>query len=37
VDATWDAGLRPALEQRGERVEEELVLPDLIESLRDTQ
>jgi uncharacterized protein (TIGR02679 family) len=35
VDATWDLGLRPALERRGLRVEEELILPDLLDDLRD--
>ncbi|CAM3804923.1 TIGR02679 family protein [Kibdelosporangium persicum] len=34
VDASWDRGLRSALEQRGVRVEEELVLPALINDLR---
>ncbi|MCE7007042.1 TIGR02679 family protein [Kibdelosporangium philippinense] len=34
VDATWDRDLRPALERRGVRVEEELVLPALINDLR---
>jgi uncharacterized protein (TIGR02679 family) len=34
VDAAWDPGLRPALERRGARVEEELVLPVLIDDLR---
>jgi uncharacterized protein (TIGR02679 family) len=34
ADATWDPGLRPALERRGARVEEELVLPVLIDDLR---
>lgn len=37
VDATWDRGLRSALEQRGVRVEEELVLPALINDLRAHQ
>ena len=35
VHATWDPGLRPALERRGVRVEEELVLADLVNDLRD--
>jgi uncharacterized protein (TIGR02679 family) len=34
ADATWDPGLRRALERRGVRVEEELVLPELIDDLR---
>jgi len=34
VRATWDAGLRPALERRGVRVEEELVLADLLDDLK---
>ncbi|EME63687.1 hypothetical protein H074_03699 [Amycolatopsis decaplanina DSM 44594] len=34
ADATWDPELRPALERRGVRVEEELVLPALLEDLR---
>ncbi|WP_131746624.1 TIGR02679 family protein [Frankia sp. Cppng1_Ct_nod] len=33
VDATWDADLRPALEHHGVRVDEELVLADLIGDL----
>jgi uncharacterized protein (TIGR02679 family) len=33
VDATWDPDLRPALEQQAVRVDEELVLPDLIGDL----
>lgn len=34
VDAVWDHGLRPALERRGTKVEEELVLADLLADLR---
>lgn len=34
VNATWDPDLRTALERRGVRVEEELVLPALIDDLR---
>lgn len=34
VDAAWDLVLRAALEQRGVRVDEELVLPALIDYLR---
>lgn len=34
VDATWDTDLRSALERRRIRIEEELVLPALIEDLR---
>jgi len=34
VDATWDPGLRAALERRGARIEEELVLPALVDDLR---
>jgi len=34
VDATWDPRLRAALERRGVRIEEELVLPALIDDLR---
>jgi uncharacterized protein (TIGR02679 family) len=33
VDATWDPDLRPALEQQAVRVDEELVLPELIGDL----
>jgi uncharacterized protein (TIGR02679 family) len=33
ADASWDAGLRPAMEHHGIRVDEELVLPDLIADL----
>jgi uncharacterized protein (TIGR02679 family) len=36
VDASWDAGLRPAMEQAGIRVDEELVLADLIADLATT-
>jgi uncharacterized protein (TIGR02679 family) len=34
VDATWDERLRPALERRGTKVEEEIVLADLLADLR---
>jgi len=34
VDATWDSDLRPALEQHGIHVQEELVLPELMADLR---
>jgi uncharacterized protein (TIGR02679 family) len=34
ADATWDPDLRPALERRGVRIEEELVLPALLDDLR---
>ncbi|WP_219148146.1 TIGR02679 family protein [Amycolatopsis sp. TNS106] len=34
ADAAWDPNLRPALERRGVRIEEELVLPALLEDLR---
>ncbi len=34
ADATWDSELRPALERRGVRIEEELVLPALLDDLR---
>ncbi|OLZ51903.1 TIGR02679 family protein [Amycolatopsis keratiniphila] len=34
ADATWDPDLRPTLERRGVRIEEELVLPALLEDLR---
>jgi hypothetical protein len=33
VDAVWDPDLRPALENHGIHVQEELVLPDLIADL----
>ncbi|WP_250285847.1 DUF2399 domain-containing protein, partial [Frankia sp. CiP1_Cm_nod2] len=33
VEASWDAELRPALQHHGVRVDEELVLPDLIADL----
>ncbi|MFC3451393.1 TIGR02679 family protein [Amycolatopsis speibonae] len=34
ADASWDPGLRPALERRQVRIEEELVLPVLLDDLR---
>lgn len=34
ADACWDPELRPALERRGVRIEEELVLPALMDDLR---
>ncbi|MFD5244593.1 TIGR02679 family protein [Amycolatopsis sp. NPDC058340] len=34
ADATWDPELRPTLERRGVRIEEELVLPALLRDLR---
>nr|WP_042186513.1 TIGR02679 family protein [Kibdelosporangium sp. MJ126-NF4]CEL17323.1 FIG124585: Hypothetical protein [Kibdelosporangium sp. MJ126-NF4]CTQ91449.1 FIG124585: Hypothetical protein [Kibdelosporangium sp. MJ126-NF4] len=34
VSATWDSDLRSAMERRGVQVEEELVLPELIDDLR---
>ncbi|RSM62359.1 TIGR02679 family protein [Amycolatopsis sp. WAC 01376] len=34
ADASWDPGLRPVLERRGVRIEEELVLPALLNDLR---
>jgi uncharacterized protein (TIGR02679 family) len=34
TEATWDPNLRPALQRRGVRVEEELTLPELIDDLR---
>lgn len=34
VDAVWDPHLRPALEQHGVHLQEELVLPELIADLR---
>jgi uncharacterized protein (TIGR02679 family) len=33
VDATWDPDLRPALEQHGIHIQEELVLGDLVDDL----
>jgi hypothetical protein len=33
VDAAWDPDLRPALEQHGVHIQEELVLPDLMTDL----
>jgi uncharacterized protein (TIGR02679 family) len=36
VHATWDPDLRPALERRGVRIEEELVLADLLDDLHGT-
>lgn len=33
VDASWDPDLRPALEQHGTHIQEELVLPDLMSDL----
>jgi uncharacterized protein (TIGR02679 family) len=33
ADATWDPDLRPALEQHGVHIQEELVLPDLMTDL----
>ena len=35
ADAVWDPGLRPALEQHGVHVQEELVLPDLMTDLAE--
>jgi uncharacterized protein (TIGR02679 family) len=37
ADATWDPNLRPALEQHGIHVQEELVLPELIADLRSSR
>ncbi|WP_370451349.1 DUF2399 domain-containing protein [Amycolatopsis sp. WAC 01416] len=34
ADAAWDPDLRPAMEGRGVRIEEELVLPALLADLR---
>ncbi|CAI7980651.1 TIGR02679 family protein [Frankia sp. Hr75.2] len=33
ADASWDQGLRPALERHARRIDEELVLPDLLADL----
>jgi uncharacterized protein (TIGR02679 family) len=35
VDAAWDLDLRPTLEQHGVHIQEELVLPDLMNDLAD--
>jgi uncharacterized protein (TIGR02679 family) len=35
VEASWDPDLRPALEQHGTHIQEELVLPDLMSDLAD--
>lgn len=37
VDAAWDPDLRPAVEQHGVHIQEELVLPELIADLRSSR